>query len=172
MSGRILVAAHEGVYILKFVGDVRLTLCVAVDGFLDQMFRDQAFRSVLVDLSETAGIDSTSLGLLAKLSIQSSKRFGYVPTLISTSADITRILLSMGFEDVFNIVESPLEQTEQLGPLPITDAPNERLVREKVIDAHQVLMSMNENNREVFKDLVEDLQAEVAQEVSPLPKSA
>ncbi|MDA1075101.1 MAG: STAS domain-containing protein [Proteobacteria bacterium] len=160
MSGRILVASHEGIYVIKFVGDVRVTLCVAVEGFLDRMFRDQNFQSVLVDLSETQGIDSTSLGLLAKLSIQTVKRFGYLPTLISTSPDITRILLSMGFEDVFNIVTTPLRSAEQLGELPISTNLDEGVVRSKVIEAHQLLMNMNENNRLIFKDLVKDLQAE------------
>ena len=31
MPGRILVGSHEGVYILLFEGDVRLTLCTAVE---------------------------------------------------------------------------------------------------------------------------------------------
>ena len=60
------------------------------------------FKSVVVDLSHTESIDSTSLGLLAKLSIQADRRFGYRPILVSTQADITRILCSMGLDDVFN----------------------------------------------------------------------
>ena len=45
-AGRILVAEHDGVYLMKFVGDVRLTLCAAVDQFLDTMLSDPKFRSV------------------------------------------------------------------------------------------------------------------------------
>ena len=56
MRGRILVGDHEGVYVLLFQGDVRLTLCTAVDSFLDRMFDDTGFRSVVVDLAgETGG---------------------------------------------------------------------------------------------------------------------
>ena len=98
MSGRIMVASHDGVYVIVFDGDVRLTLCTTVDDYLEKMFQDPGFRSVIVDLSETENIDSTSLGLLAKLSIQADKRFSFRPTLISTRKDITRILLSMGFD--------------------------------------------------------------------------
>ena len=29
--GQILVADHQGVYVIKMVGDVRLTLCVSFD---------------------------------------------------------------------------------------------------------------------------------------------
>lgn len=159
MAGRILVGSEQGVYVLLFEGDVRLTLCTAVDGYLDKMFHDEEFKSVVVDLSRTESIDSTSLGVLAKLSIQADKLFSYTPTLISTVSDITRILDSMGFEDVFHIVEEPLTYTDQLGELPRVHSSHEDL-RQRVLDAHRTLMAMNESNRETFQDLVATLEAE------------
>jgi anti-anti-sigma factor len=159
LPGRILVGVHDGVYLLLFEGDVRLTLCSAVDGYIDKMFHDPGFKSVVVDLSATEGIDSTSLGILAKLSIQAEKLHGFKPTLISTRRDITRILLSMGFDDVFNIVEAPLEHEHQLGELTRVETSDEEM-RLKVLEAHRTLMDLNEANREAFHDLVETLQSE------------
>ncbi len=161
MPGRILVGSHEGVYILLFEGDVRLTLCTAVDGYLEKMFKDKSFKSVVVNLSRTQSIDSTSLGLLAKLSIQADKLFNYRPTLVSTQVDVTRILMSMGFDDVFNIVEEPLEHKEQLGELPVIKSSRED-VRQRVLEAHKTLMAMNETNRDAFHDLVVTLESEGA----------
>ena len=154
MPGRILVGSHDGVYVILFEGDVRLTLCTAVDGYIERMLKDPSFRSVVVDLSGTVSIDSTSLGLLAKLSIQADKQFNFRPTLVSTNRDVTRILLSMGFDDVFKIVEEPLTHEEQLGELPVVESPEED-VRQRVLDAHRTLMSMNETNRDAFHDLFE-----------------
>lgn len=159
MQGRILVGSHDGVYVIVFEGDVRLTLCTTVDVYLEKMFQDAGFRSVIVDLSRTDNIDSTSLGLLAKLSIQAEKRFSFRPTLVSTRPDITRVLRSMGFDEVFSIVETPLEHKEQLAELPCIAA-SEDDVRQRVIDAHRTLMSMNQANREAFHDLVAVLEAE------------
>jgi anti-anti-sigma factor len=156
-KGRILVGAHDGVFLLRFVGDVRLSLCTAVDAFLDTMFSDPSFQSVIVDLSQTQGIDSTSLGILCKLSINSQARFACVPTLISTRPDITRVLLTMGLSDVFHIVEQPLEQVEQLGEL-CPCASSEEDMRHRVIEAHRYLMSLNESNHAAFKDLVQTLE--------------
>jgi len=158
MAGRILVGSHDGVYVILFEGDVRLTLCTAVDGYLDKMFRDENFKSVVVDLSRTESIDSTSLGVLAKLSIQADKLFNYTPTLVSTVSDITRILDSMGFEDVFHIVEEPLRHAYQIEELPPVNESHENL-RQRVLDAHRTLMGMNESNRETFQDLVATLEA-------------
>ena len=158
MSGRILVADSDGTYLLKFVGDVRVNLCAAVDGFLADMYRDADFKSVVVDLSRTEGIDSTSLGVLAKLSIAARERFGLKPTLVSTNYDITRILTTMGFDDIFHIVERPLVEEAQLGELPQAESTPEDS-RRRVLEAHRVLMGMNESNASAFRDLVATLEA-------------
>jgi hypothetical protein len=61
----------------------------------------------VIDLTETRSIDSTTLGLLAKLSILSRQKVGLLPTVVTTHEDITRLLQSMGFDQVFNIVDRP-----------------------------------------------------------------
>jgi hypothetical protein len=51
-EGRILAASHDGAYVLRLVGDVRLTLCTTIDDFIDRMFADPDFASIWVDLCE------------------------------------------------------------------------------------------------------------------------
>lgn len=157
-AGKIQFAENEGTYVLKFVGEIRLTLCSSLDSFLDNMFNDPDFSSVIIDLSETSTIDSTSLGILAKLSIQARKRYNLTPTIISTQDDITRILMSMGFDSVFVIVR----EFEELVKLPMNDLPcegsTEPATQERVLNAHKVLMSINEDNRKAFSELVEQLE--------------
>ena len=155
--GRILVANGNGTYLLKFVGDVRLGLGAAFDEFLDRLFQNDNLCSVLVDVSAAEGIDSTSLGVLARLSIQSKKRLGCVPTLVSTHPDITRLLTAMGFDDVFHIVKEPLRDECQLGELPKSEMSQAEL-RQRVLAAHRTLMALNDDNRERFQDLVSTLE--------------
>lgn len=157
-QGKILVASHDGVYVLKLEGDVRVTLCGAVDSFLETMFADPELSSIVVDLSDAEAIDSTTLGLLARLSIESKERLGAPPTLISTRKDITRVLVTMGLDDVFNILEEPLSAPEQLGELECVEI-GEDAMRRKVIDAHRALMDLNGRNQATFQDLVDALEA-------------
>ena len=168
MSGRMLAAVHDGVYELKFVGDVRLTLGATVNDYMDGMFADAGFKAVIIDLSEADSIDSTALGVLARLSIRAGEGFSFVPTLVSTRADITRILIAMGFDDVFNIVDTPLERRAQLVESPRLPPSGGDELRGQVIDAHRTLMSMNARNRETFKDLVATLESE-SQHLDLLP---
>jgi anti-anti-sigma factor len=132
-----------------------------MDAFLRSLLGRDDFRSVLVDLTDTEGIDSTSLGLLAKLSLETQRRFDLIPTLVSTNPDITRVLRTMGFDDIFHIIEEPLSDAGQLGELPTLET-DEDDVRQRVLDAHRVLMNLNDENRESFRDLVSALERGVA----------
>lgn len=157
-AGRILIANGDGTCLLKLVGDVRLSMGAAFDEYVDRLFRNKTLCSVLVDLSATEGIDSTSLGVLARLAMQTRRCLGCIPTLISTRQDITRILTTMGFDDIFHIVEEPLRDERQLGELPKGEFSAEEL-RARVLASHRNLMAMNDDNRERFEDLVETLES-------------
>ena len=156
-TGKIQFAEQSGTFILKFVGEVRLTLCSALDATIEKIFTSLNFSAIVIDLTEARSIDSTTLGLLAKLSILSRQKIGLLPTVVTTHDDITRLLQSMGFDQVFNIVESPLPCPECLADLPSQDQ-SEDVVKAKVLEAHQILMSLNESNREAFHDLVSALE--------------
>lgn len=160
MSGKILVGDHNGVYVLRFEGDVRVTLSGSFDHYLDRMLSDGRLELVLIDLSEAIAIDSTSLGVLARLSIQLQKKRGRLPTLVCSSPDILRVLTNMGFEDVFAMVDENYRSEQNLAELPMAHDMSDAVLRKRVIEAHRVLMSMNEQNEKTFKDLVEALEVE------------
>ncbi|MDO3386964.1 STAS domain-containing protein [Gilvimarinus sp. SDUM040013] len=160
--GQILVADHNGVYVIKMVGDVRLTLCMSFDQFIDNMFADKAFCEVLFDLSEAEAIDSTTLGLMAKISILGEERVGARPLIFSPNESINRILDTMGFADIFIIVnelEKPIGVTQALASAG-EQAVDEAQVKTKVIEAHKMLMCLNKDNEKIFTDLVNMLEAE------------
>ena len=157
--GTIKIAEHDGVYVIRMEGDVRLTLCLSFDSFIDSMLNAPDFCSVMFDLSDAEAVDSTTLGLMAKISILSKKLCPEPPIVVTHSPGIKRLLVSMGFEDIFNIVEQadlPVIAQESL-PEHNND---ENLVKQKVIDAHRVLMDMNEKNSDAFKELVETLESD------------
>lgn len=156
-TGKIQFAEQDGTFVLKFVGEVRLTLCSTLDATIEKIFTALNFSAIVIDLTETSSVDSTTLGLMAKLSILSRQKIGLLPTLVTTNPDITRLLESMGFERVFNMVGTPVPCPNCLRDLPAQDV-SEELVRTKVLEAHRILMGLNEHNREAFRDLVTALE--------------
>ncbi len=151
--GKILVAEHDGAFVVKLVGDVRLTLCTTMDEFFDEMLASNGFASVVIDLADAINVDSTTLGLLAKLAIKAKAAHCFVPLILSTNPDITRVLESMGFDKVFRIRQEPLLDDEDLGELPMLHE-DEEGVRDKGLEAHRVLMGLSESNKAKFRELV------------------
>ena len=67
------------------------------------------------------------------------------------------LVLRWQVDQVFNIVDRPIPCPECLTDLPSQDQ-NEEVVRSKVLEAHKILMGLNDSNREAFHDLVNALE--------------
>ncbi|MGB0467181.1 MAG: STAS domain-containing protein [Pontibacterium sp.] len=158
-EGSIFSAYVDGRYILKFVGDVRLTLCATLDCHIENALSQVDAKDILVDLTEAEGIDSTSLGLIAKLSVKAYALSLPVPTIVSTNDDITRILLSMGFDHIFVLLSELPTNVSDLKQLPFVQD-SETSIRQRIIEAHRILIDLNDSNRAAFKDLVTTLERE------------
>ncbi len=152
-EGKILAASHDGAYVIRFEGDVRLTLCTTIDDYFQQMYDDPAFASVWVDLCSAEGLDSTTLGLLAKLALTVKERFGFEPAIYSCDPGINRLIKSMGFQRLFELREELCGAPDEATAIPVAEG-SEAAVKEKVIEAHRVLMELSPENRARFKDLL------------------
>jgi anti-anti-sigma factor len=164
--GKVLLAEQDGVCVLKFVGEVRLGLGPTIAAFVDQIGVNDKIKSVIIDLNETESVDSTALGLMAKISLRSQEALDALPTIVSENEDITRILISMGFENVFVIVNESSGEIGPLGELP-TQLVSEEALRDQVLEAHKVLIDVSDENESKFKDLVEALECEKEQGSEP-----
>jgi anti-anti-sigma factor len=159
-SGVIKVADQDGVYVIKLEGDVRLTLSLSFDDFINQMFADEAFCSVIFDLTEAQAIDSTTLGLMAKISLMGRSLDFMDPIVIAVNPGIRRLLSSMGFQEIFQIVESTDLAAQNFEELSCDESRlDENKIKAKVIEAHKALIDMNAQNRETFKELMQSLDA-------------
>ncbi|PLW82773.1 anti-anti-sigma factor [Kineobactrum sediminis] len=152
-EGQILAACQDGAYVIRLTGDVRLTLCTTIDDYFQRMLDSPDFASVWVDLCDVQGIDSTTLGLLAKLALEVRERYGFMPAIYSCDPGITRLIRSMGFQRLFEIHEDVCNQLADIHSIPVVEG-SEAAVREKVIEAHRVLMGISDENRARFKDLM------------------
>jgi anti-anti-sigma factor len=156
-EGRILAACHDGAYVIRLVGDVRLTLCTSIDEYFEKMYEDPGFTSVWVDLCEAEGIDSTTLGLLAKLALNVKEKFGFQPAIYSCDSGILRLLQSMAFHRLFDVREEECNEQEDIAEIPSVSG-SEAEVKNKVIEAHKVLMGISDENKTRFQDLMTALE--------------
>lgn len=161
-TGTVFYAKQGHTYTLKFVGDIRYTLGYSLDTFLNHLFEKQDFDDILIDLTETKSIDSTSLGLLAKVANFMRDRFDKKTTIISSNEDVNQVLDSVDFYEVFTICDEPRTDVRGAKQVPISQAPQEEEMAKTLLDAHNVLSELSEDNRIRFKDVVEALKEELA----------
>lgn len=153
-------AEHNGTYVLKLRGDVRVPICTSLETFIeDHLLNDKRLRAVMIDLTETDSIDSTALGLLAKIAVALRELNLGKPIILCLSSDINRILASMGFDEVFRILQTTAALRDRLDELP-DEVLSEAEVTQCVIDAHRTLMGLSESNQQTFRSLVDALESE------------
>jgi anti-anti-sigma factor len=155
---KILFAELERTHVLKFVGDIRVNVAPTISAFLERVGNEDE-EAIVIDLKACTCIDSTCLGVLAKIALASAEILGTQPTLVSTNPDITRVIDSMGFEQIFLIVRDDTPTCSECIELP-TRVMNEEQLKEQVLDAHRTLMKLNKDNEASFRDLVAALEAE------------
>jgi anti-anti-sigma factor len=156
-NGKVLHASHDGVHVLRYIGDIRYILSPSIDRFLAGVFAGPKPAGFVIDLTETDSIDSTNLGLLARIAIRMQALDAPRVTLVSNRADINSVLTSMALDEVFSIVDAAGEVAGPLQELPPVDV-NREVLAHTLIDAHRALMELNEHNREMFQDVVASME--------------
>lgn len=157
-TGRIEYAVLQGTHVFKLVGEVRAMTCSSLDHLLDKITQDQTLTGALVDLTDTTFVDSTTLGVLAKLGLHLRTQRDIQPIMLSTNPDITTLTNSMGLGQVFVMLNCKTAASCTL-TLP-EEQPGDYAMLETVLEAHQTLMNLNENNKAMFQPLVQQLEQE------------
>ncbi len=152
-DGMVYYAERDGVCVIRFEGAISYTLGPALDHFLDDLFARGERSTILVDLTATESIDSTGLGLLARIANFVRRRDGTKPVLFSVRPDINAVLSSICLDDVFVLCDRiPDVAADQA--LPAGD-PTETELAQTVLDAHRLLCEMNDANRATFQSVVD-----------------
>lgn len=158
-GGSVLYSKNDQKYFIKLTGNLRFTSGHDFDSLLDVIFKDADVKDIMIDMSEADYLDSTILGLLAKIANFMIKKFHRKITVLSTNEDINYLLENIGLNEVFIIVKSCNCSPEMLQEIPNINA-SERESALTILDAHHQLVALNEKNRTEFKDVVELLEKE------------
>jgi len=156
-DGKILYAMVDNTCVLKLIGAIVYSISPEFDRFLQKVITHGGIDSFVVDLTGTSYIDSTNLGLLAKLREYSSDQSEMQPTLISNKPNINEVLYNIGFASIFNIVDCIDENCSNFEELTFSDTIPDNLAP-IMLKAHRELIKLNKTNKELFKDVVKYLE--------------
>ena len=156
-ENKILYSEHDGVHFLRFRGEILHSLAPALDAFLKHLAGTTTAHSYLLDLTEASSVDSTMLGLLARIAKMAKEHGAPPPTLVCPDEDIVDLLVGIGFDEVFSLVASdgaPLSGGQEIAQAETDD----RVLTETMLAAHQELIALKEENRLLFEDVISLLQ--------------
>ena len=159
MDNKILYANKGGMYFYKLEGNITHLISAGFDESINRIFKNLDIDSVLVDLSTAVYLDSTNLGLLAKIARNLYELNLNQATLISPNEEIIVVLESMGLLNYFTVVNDNNNGEQEYNEI----AEKEIDLNSKcklLLDTHRELMNVNEKNHNIFKNVVSTLESE------------
>lgn len=166
-SGVIRTGMAGDWVVFHLEGELRCVCGFTFSNFVDQVFEEGRPSGAIIDLRNSVYIDSTNLGILARIARKSHSAGIGPPFIISTSDEIDRVLGSMGFHKVFRMIR---EWPGDIIPDPIlcteldkceTDTKNQARC---FLAAHEDLVEIDPENEAKFSDVIKFLKKETGEE--------
>lgn len=147
----LLIAHNKGVYNIKVEGRANFEYGLPLRNFAKNL--EGKFEKVCIDLTSCTGMDSTFMGVLAMIGLK-ARKVGGIVEIINADANNRHLLIGLGLEKLFVFIE------RQAGPENAdwqqSESDKDRLTTaETVVEAHQTLMDVDQNNIPKFEKVVE-----------------
>jgi anti-anti-sigma factor len=160
-DGRVTYTRCNHSHVLHYFGRVDYTLAPAIERVAGRFLDDEAEPEILFDLSCATLLDSTNLGLIARLAERNRRAGQRRPVIVSRNDDITAVLASMGFDQIFDIVFDHPALTVPSQEQAITGGPPSKgELLDTMLAAHRTLVGLNDKDRAEFEGVVAWLESE------------
>jgi anti-anti-sigma factor len=165
MTDVIGYAVDDGVGYLRLTGAMRHDTAGVLETLIEQWFAADrvAVSAVVIDLNQASFLDSTVIGLLASIARQLQAHSLPVATVFSTQVDINQLLRSLCLDQVLTLVEQATDGSARLvnAATMATDGALAQCSAAAILRAHEMLVDLNEGNREAFQPVVDLLRSEL-----------
>ncbi len=157
-NGHVTHAEKNGIHVLRYFGRVDYMCAPAIKRFTDGFLEQESVGGLVFDLNEAENLDSTNLGLLARIADRARDLNGKRSVILSSRDDINCVLSSMGFDQIFDIVPgngADGADGEEIQAVPVA----EDELRKTMLEAHRKLVALSDNGRMQFQDVVACLES-------------
>ncbi|HET9933119.1 MAG TPA: STAS domain-containing protein [Polyangiaceae bacterium] len=152
--GHVTHAQKGSVHVLRYFGTVNFLLAPGIQNFVDHLIEDGSVSGLVFDLSGASSLDSTNLGLMARVNERLVSKGAANSVIISGNEDIDAVLRSMGFDQTFELLSGDADDgAPNVEPIQ-TPAPSSVELKRTMLDAHQALIRMSEAHRKEFEAVV------------------
>ncbi|MDH5432988.1 MAG: STAS domain-containing protein [Gammaproteobacteria bacterium] len=157
MDGAVFTAREDKIEYIKFRGTVRYSHCSGLEAHIEKLFGDKSFEKIIIDLNEAEILDSTALGLLARIAIRLKEFTEEKATIFIRCGELSNILERVCFDRVFNIVtDKSYEHKGELHHL-IGESKDESQILQSVIEANKNLAAIDSQSDKFYRDITDAL---------------
>ena len=166
-DGHVTHAEKQGVHVLRYFGDVNYIWAPGIQRFVDRLIDDGSISGMVFDLTCAQSLDSTNLGLMARINERLLSVGASNSMIISGNEDIDVVLRSMGFDQTFDMVPSgePKAEAPRVSVVPDvgaetieTNSPSAIDLRQTMLEAHRALVRLSDAGRLEFEPVVQCLE--------------
>ncbi|HEY3666056.1 MAG TPA: STAS domain-containing protein [Polyangiaceae bacterium] len=162
IEGRVTHAAQAGVHVLRYSGTVNFTLAPGLQRFVQHLLHERAVSGLVFDLTAAESLDSTNLGLMARINEQVRETGGANSVIISTNEDIDAVLRSMGFDQTFDFSSAGNELPKASAEAVAAQSSSAAELRHTMLEAHRALVRLSEAGRLEFEPVVACLERDTS----------
>ena len=154
------VAENGSIALMQVIGRGTCKVAVGFRHWIDEIVSSPTVKSVMLDLSSCSSLDSTFMGLMVTLAIQSRRRFSLL--VLNATPEHHELLDGIGVTKVWRYVEQPIPSLtwSELESAAVGSQSMDGASKSVIIEAHEALMDLDEANIPKFRDVVELLKGE------------
>ena len=146
--------------LMAIVGNASYVNCGALRTFLHGLAQHEGRMDLAIDFRRCAGLDSTVLGLIAKIAMElTAKSPAGRVVLANLDGRNLDLVKNLGLHHVCEIAETPIPtQTEGAAPLQ-AGTEGSMCGTDCLLEAHEALVKAHPENDAKFHDVIESLKA-------------
>jgi anti-anti-sigma factor len=157
---KYLAGEYEGKLFIKIVGNATMKNSKTLDLLFENVFKSEK-KDIILNLEECNYMDSTMLGLLAKTAIKLKKLWDKKMYAMNIPNTVCMSFKSTGVDKLMELIENSSSEKVEVEQLETRDFDGKSEKTMHILDSHRVLMELNDENKVVFKNVVNLLEQEL-----------
>lgn len=152
-----LYTKSNGEYIFKINDKATMKNSKIFSDFLNEIIKDAT--GISFEMSNLTYMDSTFLGIVAKYAIELKTKKNKVLNILNPSNEAKLLLKQTGILKFVEIIN--LDQISSYNKIDGKDFDDKDAKSKYILEMHEVLLNLNEENKEVFTPVVEEMRKAV-----------
>ncbi len=160
-TDKYLYGEIENKVFIKFVGNCTMKNSKTLEDLVKKILEGEK-KDIILDLEECNYMDSTMLGLIAKITIKIKQMWQKNIYALNTPNIINASFKSTGVSKLIEMIENKEENNIKVEELEIKDFDDKEAKTRHILEAHKTLIGLSEENAKAFKNVVTLLERELS----------